>query len=198
VARALHDEESLLDSARSVVLGRGLRGATVAAVAEASRAPTGSIYHRFASVDELLARAWIRAARRSQACALVPRSADPVADVVAAALAMYDFCLRERDDALLLASVRRADFAGARLPGDVRDELERVNRPLAEPLRELTRRAFGRADRRAIDLVLLAILDLPYGFARRHLEAGTTPPARHRRRLEAAVLAAIDEDGSAP
>jgi AcrR family transcriptional regulator len=188
---ARHDASALLDSARSVVAGRGVRAATVAALAQASGAPTGSIYHRFASVDEVLARAWLRAARRSQACVVAGRAGDPLGDVVASALAVYDFCLRERDDALLLGTLRRADFAGARLPDELRAELAAVNAPLQAPLRALARGAFGRADARAVDLVLLAVLDLPFGVARRHLEAGTSPPRGHRRRLEAAVRAVM-------
>lgn len=194
MARVRHDEASLLDAARSVVIRRGARGATVAAVAAESRAPTGSIYHRFGSVDELLARAWLRAARRSHACVFVSQSEDAAGEVVAAALAMYDFCLRERDDAILLASFRQADFAHAGLPHELRAELERVNEPLADPFGELARRAFGRADRRALDLLVLATVDLPYGFARRHLEAGTKPPPADRARLAAAVRAAVDDD----
>lgn len=194
---AIHDEAALLDATRSVVVSRGARAATIAAVAEAGRAPTGSIYHRFSSLDELLARAWVRAALRSHVCVVASRSADPVADVVACALAMFDFCLRERDDALLISSFRQADFADANLPPQVRDEIERVNEPLAEPLRDLARRALGRADRRSVDLLVLVTVDIPYGFARRALEAGTTPPPAHRRRLEAAVRAVIAADADA-
>jgi AcrR family transcriptional regulator len=77
-----------------VVVERGSRGATVEAIAESSGAPTGSIYYRFRSVDELLARLWIRAVRRTHELVREAASADPVETVVAGALALYDFCLR--------------------------------------------------------------------------------------------------------
>jgi AcrR family transcriptional regulator len=54
----LHTEESILDAARQVILQRGLRSTTVAAIAETSGASIGSIYHRFVSVDDLLACLW--------------------------------------------------------------------------------------------------------------------------------------------
>jgi len=193
---SLHDEDSLLDAARAVVLGRGIRGATIAAVAAESGAPTGSIYHRFRSVDELLARAWIRAARRSQAGAFDSTAADPAERLVAGAHAIYDFCLRERDDALLLTSVRRADLAERKLPAALRAELDAVNAPLGPPLRALARDLFGRADRARVDLVVLLLVDLPYGFARRALEAGVPPPPTHRERLEVAVRAVLAAEPS--
>ena len=62
----LHSEDAILDAARTLVLEVGARSATVTAVAETSGVPKGSIYHRFASLDDLLAEMWIRAVRRSQ------------------------------------------------------------------------------------------------------------------------------------
>ena len=44
----------------------GARALTIDAVTRATSAPVGSIYHRFRSIDELLARLWLRAAQRSQ------------------------------------------------------------------------------------------------------------------------------------
>lgn len=53
----------------------------------------------------------------------------------------------------------------------------------------LARALFGRADSRTRDLVLLAIVDMPHGFARRQIQSGQRTPAR-RERLAAAVAAA--------
>lgn len=90
----------ILDATRGVVADRGARGVTLAAIAHVSGAPVGSIYHRFGSLDELLAQVWLRAVRRSHA-ALAPALAtgDPVQRAVRVALAVYDFCLAEREDA---------------------------------------------------------------------------------------------------
>jgi AcrR family transcriptional regulator len=43
---------------------------TVDRIIDSSGAPKGSIYHRFSTVDDLLAAMWIRAVRRSQAAFL--------------------------------------------------------------------------------------------------------------------------------
>ena len=88
----LHPTDSILDAARGVVLDRGLGAATVAAIARSSGAPVGSIYHRFGSVDHLLAEMWIRAVRRSQEGFLAALGdPEPIEGAVAAALTVYDF-----------------------------------------------------------------------------------------------------------
>lgn len=197
MVRPKHSLDGILDAARGVVVDRGARGATLEAIAQASRAPAGSIYYRFRSVDELLARLWIRAVRRTHEVVLEAASDDPIETVVAGALALYDFCFREREDALLLGSFRPAEFARAGLEEELRAGLEQINEPVMEPLRQLARALFGRGDRTAVDSVLLALVDLPHGFARRHLDFGTTPPPARRVRLEAAVRAVLADAGEA-
>lgn len=177
-----------MDAARAVVLERGARAATIGAIASASGAPTGSIYHRFKSVDELLARTWMRAMGRVQEALLSGASEDPVEAAVAGALAVYDFCLREPEDALLAASFRVGDFAGGELSDAGRAALERLNSDVDPFLTGLAPRLGGRDQ---LDTALLAIRDLPYGAALAHIRNGTVPPAARRRRLEAAVRAVV-------
>lgn len=51
-----------------------------------SGAPKGSVYHRFGTLDELLAPLWLRAARRSQAAFLAALDVeDPTEAAVSAA-----------------------------------------------------------------------------------------------------------------
>ena len=51
--------DDLLDAAGRVLLEKG-RDITMAQIADAAGAPTGSVYHRFASREELLIRLWLR------------------------------------------------------------------------------------------------------------------------------------------
>ena len=62
----IYSVEGILDSARDLVLESGAGAATVEGIARSSGAPTGSIYHRFGSRDEMLAQLWMRTVRRSQ------------------------------------------------------------------------------------------------------------------------------------
>ena len=104
MARTTFSTDALLDAAREVILERGPRSATIALIAARAGAPTGSIYHRFASIDELLARTWLRAVRRTQEVrpAGFDPAGDPIEVVVELALALYDHCVAEPGDMLLL------------------------------------------------------------------------------------------------
>ena len=184
----LHSEDAIMDAARAVVLERGARGATIGAIAHASGAPTGSIYHRFESVEEVLARAWMRAMRRVQEALLSSEERDPVAATVAGALAVYDFCLFRREEALLASSFRLSDFASADMSEEAQSQLEGLNDRVDPFLAALARRLGGRGQR---DVALLAVRDLPFGAALPHIRNGTRPPPERRRRLEAAVRAVV-------
>ncbi|HVM40971.1 MAG TPA: helix-turn-helix domain-containing protein [Acidimicrobiia bacterium] len=196
--RSAHSERALLDAARHVVVRDGVRFATVAAIADASGAPVGSIYHRFASLDELLARAWLRAASASQA-AIPPAGpgsdrTDAVDDAAAIAGSMYDFCLEHPDDAALLRSLRPNDIDMTRVSPAIADALAAANDPALARLGDLARRLFGRRSDASQDLLLLLLVDVPYAFALRSGRQATSR-ARYRDGLDAAVRAALSVAG---
>jgi AcrR family transcriptional regulator len=188
----LHPTDSILDAARGVVLEQGLGAATIAAIAESSGAPVGSIYHRFGSVDDLLAEMWIRAVRRSQeSFAKAAEHPDPLEAAVGAGLSVYDFCVEHPADGRLLLSYRPEDLAGARIHPKQRAELVRLNDPVAAVVKELARRLYGRASRSSLDRVLMAVFDLPHGAVRRPLANGETLPPERREALEEALRAVL-------
>lgn len=189
-----HSQDAILDAARAVICEHGARSATVAAIASASGAPSGSIYHRFGSVDELIARLWIRAVRRLQDVLLAPPAdVDPVERTVALARATFEHCLREREDARILAAFSLNSLLAHDLPDDLKADLAQVNEPATRALRAIARDLFGRASPSAVDAAAAAIVDLPYGLARPYIEHGTDPPPQRRRHLEAAVRAVLAE-----
>lgn len=193
--RALHSEEAILDAARRIVCDQGPRAATVGAIARVSAAPTGSIYHRFRSVDELLARLWLRAVRRFHA-AVLAAAADGVAieRAVRAARANYDFCLTEREDAQLLAAFNAQDLIDRLPPGsDLRGELARVNDPILREVRGTATAIFGTGRRAAADLVLAAVVDVPYALARHHVHGGGSPTRERREAVEVAARAILGQ-----
>jgi AcrR family transcriptional regulator len=188
----LHPTDTILDAARGVVLDRGLGAATIAAIAESSGAPVGSIYHRFGSVDALLAQMWIRAVRRSQErFTNAAAHSDPVEAAVGAALSVYDFCAEQPADARLLLAYRPEDLAGARIDPEQRMALASLNDPVAAVVKDLARRLYGRASQRTLDRVLMAIFDLPHGAVRRPLSSGEKLLPGRRESLESAVWAVL-------
>jgi AcrR family transcriptional regulator len=188
----LYDTDSILDAARGVVLDRGLGAATIAAIAESSGAPVGSIYHRFSSVDDLLTEMWIRAVRRSHASSIAAaQHPDPVEAAVGAGLAVYDFCVERPPDGRLLLSFRPEDLGGARIDSKLRAELARLNEPVDAVFKELARRLYGRASPKAIDRVWMVVFDLAHGAVRRPLESCEKLSAERRDNLEAALRAVL-------
>jgi AcrR family transcriptional regulator len=184
----------MLDAARDLLLGEGSRSATMEAIADASGAPTGSIYHRFGSRDELIARLWIRAVYRSQASfvAALERD-DPSEAALAAAMSIIDFCEEHPADAQLLVAFRREDLVKTIPEGPLAEELAVLNRPVERAVVALARRLYGRPTRAALDRTLLAVFDLPYGAARRYLISAAPLPKTLRADLSRAVAAVIDE-----
>lgn len=194
----LHSEDTILDAARTLVLDGGARSTTLNAIAEASGAPKGSIYHRFASLNDLLAELWIRAVRRSQGDFIEALSKpDAMTAAVAAALSLHDFAEREPADARLLASLRREDLVERVSARRLQSELDDLNRPLEAALAGLARRLYGRATAGTVERTLTAVVDLPMGAIRRHLIAETPLPSSLRGQLEAAVRAALGSKAEA-
>lgn len=191
----VHPTDTMLDAARDLLLKDGSR-ATIEAIADASGAPTGSIYHRFGSRDEFVARLWIRAVHRSQASFLAALEREDAKEAaLGAAMSIIDFCEEHPADARLLVSFRREDLIRTIPRGPVADELEELNRPVERAVVDLARRLHGRRTRATLDRTLLAVFDLPYGGARRYLIAGVALPSTLRRDLTHAISAVIDQPG---
>jgi AcrR family transcriptional regulator len=187
----VHLTDTMLDAARDLLLADGSGSATIA---EASGAPTGSIYHRFGSRDELVIRLWMRAVYRSQAsfiAALERQDAKEAALV--ASRAIIDFCEEHPADAQLLVSFRREDLIRTTPRAELAEELTELNRPVERAVVNLARRLYGKPTRAALDRTLLAVFDLPYGAARRYLIQRANLPAGLRDDLSRAVAAVIDQ-----
>lgn len=175
----IHHDDTILDAAARLVLDHGPRGASIAALAEAARAPSGSLYHRFGSRDGLLVALWLRSVRRFQAGVVAAADRDdPLEAGLAMATWVVDFVRVHPDDARLLILLRREDLLDGAPPAD----LEAVNRPGIEALRSLARRLGQRPE-----WVAHAVVDLPYGAVRRHLARGEGPPPKSLRRGIAAA-----------
>ncbi len=189
----LHATDGMLDAARDLLLQDGSGSATMDAIARTSGAPTGSLYHRFGSRDELLARLWVRAVYRSQASFLAAlEDSDPRSAALAASASILAFCEEHPADAQLLVAFRREDLVRTLPPGPLAQELAELNRPVERAVVDLARRLYGTRGRAALDRTLLAVFDLPYGAARRYLITGQRLPRSLRADLTRAVAAVID------
>jgi AcrR family transcriptional regulator len=184
-ARFSHDD--LLDAAARVAASRGPASASIQAIAREAGAPTGSLYHRFASRDVLLGALWIRTAERFHAGWL--EELDPDATAAAAFVAAFG---RERPvEARLLLGYRPDDFAAGAWPPDAADTVARLQQEADAAIRRAAHDRLGSSSAQAIERMTLAVVDLPQAAVRRHLLAGQMPDGAFARLLRDAAAAVL-------
>jgi AcrR family transcriptional regulator len=181
----------ILDATATLVAAGGPGTATIGAIGALLKAPSGSIYHRFASRDVLLGRLWL-----SKAAFFQNRFVEALANPDAAKAGL--------DAALSLPRSVRADFAGARImllyrrddflagdwPVEMAAEAARLKRQVDDAMRDIAGRLFGRTSVQALRLANFAILDVPFAAVRRHVAATEMPP-RYVDELIAKAYAAL-------
>jgi AcrR family transcriptional regulator len=165
-----HETDVILDATRALVLAGGPRAASVAAIAQSSGAPAGTLYHRFGNRDGIVAAAWLRALERFQARALAGSEAPAEAFDAATAMAVaaISFARELPQDARLLLTIRPTDLLDGEPEPSFQQTLAAMNAPLAVRVHELAERLYGCRDQRQIDAVNRAVADLPYAVVRRH------------------------------
>lgn len=170
-----HETDVILDAARALVLDGGPRTASVAAIATASGAPAGTLYHRFGNRDGILTAAWLRALERFQARALAADGDTPEDTAVAMAVAAVGFARALPDDARLLLTIRPGDLLDGEPDAAFRQTLAAMNAPLTQRLAQLARHLYGNARPRSVDAVARAVADLPYAVVRRQAHDDPMP-----------------------
>jgi AcrR family transcriptional regulator len=175
---AVHDASRILDAASRLAASEGPARATIGRIAAELGAPTGSIYHRFASRDLLLGEVWLAAAERFQHdFGAVLSDGTPRAAALAAAC-FVPARVRERpDEARLLLLHRREDFFGPAWPEALAARARELQRGADAGLKAACRRLFGRADAATLRALRFAIVDVPLAAVLPHLRANEAPPA---------------------
>jgi AcrR family transcriptional regulator len=163
-----HETDVILDATRGLVLAHGPRAASVAAIAKASGAPAGTLYHRFGNRDGVVTAAWLRALERFQSRALAAAAGTALDTAAAMAVAAISFARELPDDARLLLTIRPGDLVDGQPDAAFQQTLAAMNAPLRERVRELAEKLYGSSDPRALDAVNRAVADLPYAVVRRH------------------------------
>ncbi|MFD2081976.1 DNA-binding transcriptional regulator, AcrR family [Actinopolymorpha cephalotaxi] len=184
-----HDVDGLLDAAATLVADAGPRAVTVAAVARAAGAPSGSVYHRFPGRPALLAALWLRSLERFQAGFLVAVEQDtPLTAARSAARHIVAWSRANPADATILLYAAD-DFDAPEWPEEDRERHRRGNRRVARAVGEIGR-GLGRTSDRDKELLRMAIVDLPYSVVRRYYRSGQRIP-RHAEDLAAECAATL-------
>jgi AcrR family transcriptional regulator len=149
----------IVDAARTVASVSGPAQLSIAALGQELGAPTGSIYYRFKSRDELLASVWMDAVGTFQAALHVEaeRSTDP--GTLARFVVIW--CHEHHTLAKVLTLYRREEWFRDGISEATRARARRLNAPAAELLTDRAAAWFGAATPKAIEVTRLAIVSIP-------------------------------------
>ena len=170
-------EDEMLDAALRLVAEGGPGAATIVGIAGLLGAPVGSIYHRFASRDLLLARLWIRTIKSFQRGFLEALEADDLDEAaLGAALYNVEWTREHLEEARVLLLYRREDLA-ERWPEELGEDLAALNDDVERAVRDHALRRYGEgAGVEGVRRVVFALVDVPYAAGRRHIVNGEPPP----------------------
>jgi AcrR family transcriptional regulator len=164
--------DQILDAASTVLSRGGPAAATVVAIAAELGAPSGSIYHRFASRDLILATLWVRTIRRFQA-GYLEALGDP--DLEAARAGAVQHVLRwsddHPDDARILLMYNRDDLIAA-WPNELGDDLATLNDGVEAAVGLHVMARFGAITPETVGRARLALIDVPYTAVRHSIITG--------------------------
>lgn len=184
-AKFTHDD--VLDAAERAS-ARRWRETTIADVATELGAPVGSIYHRFASRDDLLGSLWLREIRRFHEGFLAAAElADADEAIMACAVHLPRYCRRHPDRAVAMTLYRQPDLVTRVSSTELADEVAHVNDTAGAAVDGLAARRFDRVTRTRSELVLAACQEIPYGLVRSRIGARAPIPRWIDRAVEAAA-----------
>jgi AcrR family transcriptional regulator len=174
-----HAHRTILDCAKRLSAEIGPQKVTIAAVAARSGAPVGSIYHRYASRDEILAAVWLDLVEEVQARFLIKLEGDdPVEAGLAGVRQSLGWIRRHALEARLLLLHRREDFAAERWPRSYRRRADALATKASESFQRYASRLIGRNGPLELRLVRFVLVELPMAAFRPDIEAGLLPSKR--------------------
>lgn len=183
-------QEDLIAAATLVAARQGPAATSIAAVCKSAGIPTGSIYHRVASRDALLAEIWLSAAERFQTLAIERISAARTEDdAVECALLTPRFARSDHAAAVVLNSHRREEFIRPEAPEEFRNRATKLAAELREGIAQAAARLLP-SDPRGKERMAVALIGIPLGAVRIFLPQAV-PPIEIDATIEAAVRAAL-------
>jgi len=171
-----YSREKIIDAAQAAVFEHGL-DVTLLQIARRIGAPTGSIYHRFSSREELMVTLWVRAIKRwhNRLYEIMEAGLEPNETLIDMAAETARYCRAYPDEARAMTLYRHTNLLVSCSPAMIK-EVASINDEIFGRLTEL---AFMRYPARAGDpelvyLVFTAVNQLAYGLIRPYI--GSTDP----------------------
>lgn len=172
----IHGSDQLLDAAAQIAASDGPASVSMAGVAKATGAPSGSVYHLFPTRASLLGELWLRSIKAFQAGYLAELGGeDPLRSCIDAGTFVVTWSREHQTEARIFLHGSR-EFGASDWPADLRDRILAVQKDLEDGLNAAAGR-LGPADGNELERVLLVCVDIPYALVRRHLSLGQEIPA---------------------
>ncbi|MBF6352305.1 MULTISPECIES: TetR/AcrR family transcriptional regulator [Nocardia] len=166
-------DDQVLDAARDLLADPAITRPTIAAISAASGVHTGSIYVRFASRDELLARLWLRSIRRFQSGLIDSLSGpDPL---LAAAAYLPRYCREHPTEARAMKMFHRDELLDIGTD-DLKAAIATVNDEMNTAIQDAVTAEFGVADEFGMAVATAAIKAIPYGLVRDYIARAAPIP----------------------
>jgi AcrR family transcriptional regulator len=184
--------EAILDAAAGVVSEEGPARATIGAIADRLGAPTGSIYHRFASRDVLLAELWLRTVEGFQSAFCEALAGGNARDAgLQAALHTPRYARAHPVEAQLLMLHSREEFVRGDWPETIEARATVLGDQMSGAMRSFAKRAIGSTATAAMRRARYAVIHLPGAAIRPNLRAREPVPPDVDELVRDAYLAVI-------
>lgn len=174
---ARFSHEQMIAATTRVAAKRGPAGTTIARIARVLDAPTGSIYHRFASRNVLLGEVWLRATESFQdEFAERLAGSDGEAAGLAAVRYVPQWVREHPQEARILLLHRREDFLEHGWPVQMKVRAKALRHQVSEGLSSFCQQVFGCTDQTTLRIAAFALAEAPLAAVRQHVAAGKPPP----------------------
>ncbi|PCI33481.1 MAG: hypothetical protein COB54_04045 [Alphaproteobacteria bacterium] len=175
VRKAEFEDSSFIEAAIELIAVGGPAAATMAAIARAAGAPTGSIYHRFSSRAALLAAVWHQCLAALAAKMLPPLNQG---QSEAAVKALIDWATKHPAMARVVLLHREDDLIDGELPTELHKQMNRLNQQLGAGLSALLSHRQKTLSTSNLALANFAIFDGPIAALKPFLRGpkNVTPP----------------------
>lgn len=185
---AQFSKRDFLAAARELAAEGGPAAVTMAAVAAASKAPTGSIYHRFSSRDVLLGSLWLDLVDEFETGFCAALDSD---DGLAAAQHTPRWARANPLAARVLLLHHSADFNSDGWPADLQTRAAGQRDRLNKSMLAYSKRHQRSNAKSAMARLSFAAIDMPHAAVRRYIEAREPLPATTERLIETAYRAVM-------
>tara|TARA_R110000868_G_scaffold236078_1_gene490069 strand:- start:5082 stop:5687 length:606 start_codon:yes stop_codon:yes gene_type:complete len=176
-------DETVFAAVGAQLAGKG--AVTLQSIVAETGISIGSLYHRYGSREELLARAWLDAVAAFQARFLAALGSGEEQAGLNAALATPQFCREERARAVILCCCRQADFVTSATSADLLEDLRTVNAAAGDALK-----VFSGQTGHSLMACRMGMIAFPLGAVRLFLPEQAVP-AEVDRYIEAGFRAAM-------